>query len=353
MLRTRHGARPPRRPSRLVWAGLAVSAVSLSLTMTGVTSARLSGPESSGHNSFTAATISAPTGFTATATSSTTVKLSWTGPSTLTGYTLSQSSGTLAGCSATPPATTTTCTVTGLSAKTPYTWTLTAVYNNWKSSSVPANATTFAAVGKSLLGMTTDTNSGTQTTTVSTVNTTSGADLLILIYRQASNGNLGISTITGSAINGTPAQIVSQVFNSNGKYEVWAYHATGTGISNGSVAVKFSAANNTSTTIDVVQLSGDNTASPIAGSQVSSGTSGTTATGGTLSPASPGDAEVFFAGLSTSTTMSTPSGYTALDVPASGVHGAWFSPSASSSGIATTLGTSTAWGTIEIEIAHG
>src|SRR5690348_15198224 len=55
----------------------------------------------------TAATISAPTGFTATAVSGTSVTLSWTAPSTLTGYTLSQSSGTLAGCSATPSATTT------------------------------------------------------------------------------------------------------------------------------------------------------------------------------------------------------------------------------------------------------
>jgi hypothetical protein len=50
--------------------------------------------------------------------------------------------------------------------------------------------------------------------------------------------------------------------------------------------------------------------------------------------------------------MSTPSGYAALDAPASGVsavHGSWFGP-ASSSGIITTAGTSTAWATIEIAI---
>ena len=48
--------------------------------------------------------------------------------------------------------------------------------------------------------------------------------------------------------------------------------------------------------------------------------------------------------------MSTPSGYTALDAPSSGVHGSWSGP-ASSSGITTTAGTSTAWATIEIAIA--
>jgi hypothetical protein len=32
--------------------------------------------------------------------------------------------------------------------------------------------------------------------------------------------------------------------------------------------------------------------------------------------------EVFFAGLSSATSMSTPAGYTALDAPASAVHGA-------------------------------
>jgi hypothetical protein len=57
MLRTRHGARLLRRPSRLAWAGFAVSAVALSLTVTGVTSARLSASRTSGNNSFSAGTV--------------------------------------------------------------------------------------------------------------------------------------------------------------------------------------------------------------------------------------------------------------------------------------------------------
>jgi hypothetical protein len=62
---------------------------------------------------------------------------------------------------------------------------------------------------------------------------------------------------------------------------------------------------------------------------------------------------VFFAGLSGATSMSTPAGYSALDTPASTVHGAWFSASASASGISAGLGAPSTWGTIEIENSHG
>jgi hypothetical protein len=61
---------------------------------------------------------------------------------------------------------------------------------------------------------------------------------------------------------------------------------------------------------------------------------------------------LFFAGLSGSTTMSTPGGYTPLDVPASTAHGAWFSSTASSAGVTTSLGASNTWGAIEVEINH-
>ncbi len=299
------------------------------------------------------ATISAPAGFTATATGGTTATLSWTAPPTLTGYTLSQSPGTLAGCSAAPSAGPTSCTATSLSPKTSYTWNLTAVDHNWTSPAATTSATTFAVFSATLKASTTDSTGGTSSSTVTGVTTTSGADLLILVYRQGSNGNLGINSISGTAISGTPTAVNSQVFDPSSKYEVWAYRATGSGTSNGTATVSFSAPNNKTTTIDVVQLSGDKAASPIASSAVSSGTSGTTVTGGTLSGASPSDGEVFFTGLAGSTTMSTPSGYTALDAPASAVHGAWFSSAASSAGITTNLGAGSAWGTIEIEINHG
>lgn len=299
----------------------------------------------------TAATISAPGGFTATAASTTTVNLSWTAPPALTGYTLSQSAGTLAGCSATPSGTS--CTATGLTSHTAYTWTLKAAYNNWLSSSVQASATTMSAVGFTLVGKATDGTAGTSSSTATAVTTISGAGLVILIFRQCSTAALGITSVSGSAISGTATAITSQVSDA-GDFEAAAYHATGTGTSNGTVTVSFSASNNVSTIIDVVQLSGDNTVSPIAQSAISaSSTSGATVTGGALSGASAGDGELFFAVLTTATSMSTPTGYTVLDVPASTVHGVWGSSSASTAGITTSLGGSSYWGTIEIEISHG
>ena len=299
----------------------------------------------------TAATISAPGGFTATAASTTTVNLSWTAPPVLTGYTLSQSAGTLAGCSATPSGTS--CTATGLTSHTAYTWTLKAAYNNWLSSSVQASATTMSAVGFTLVGKATDGTGGTPSSTATGVTTISGAGLLILIFRQGSSA-VGITSVSGSAISGTATAITSQAADADGNFEVAAYHATGTGTSNGTVTVSFSASNNVSTSIDVVQLSGDNTASPIAQSAVSvSSVSDATVTGGALSGASANDGELFFAVLTTATSMSTPTGYTVLDVPASTVHGVWVSPSASTAGITTSLGASSYWGTIEIEITHG
>ena len=298
----------------------------------------------------TAATISAPGGFTATAASTTTVNLSWTAPPTLTGYTLSQSAGTLAGCSATPSGTS--CTATGLTSHTAYTWTLRAAYNNWLSSSVQASATTMSAVGFTLVGKATDGTGGTPSSTATGVTTISGAGLLILIFRQGSSA-VGITSVSGSAISGTGTAITSQA-PTDSNFEVAAYYATGTGKSNGTVTVSFSGSNNVSTTIDVVQLSGDNTVSPIAQSAVSaSSVSGTTVTGGALSGASASDGELFFTVLTTATSMSTPTGYTVLDVPASTVHGVWDSSSASTAGITTNLGVSSYWGTIEIEISHG
>jgi hypothetical protein len=343
-------------PGRILSAGLLLALAAVA-GVPAVALALFSSQPPAQTASVTAATLAAPTNFSATATGSTTAALSWTAPPTLTGYTLSQSPGTLAGCSATPSASTTSCSATGLTPKTAYTWTLTAAYNNWKSSPAQATATTLG-VAATLLGKTTDGTAGTQSTTVSGITTASGANLLILAYRQGSSGNLAINSITGSAIAGTPAAITSEPFNGTGgsKFAVIAWQATGSGTTNGAVTVTFSSANNVSTTIDVVQLSGNNTSTPIAGSAVSTGT-GTTATGGSLSPGNASDGEVFFAGLSASATMSTPAGgYTALDAPvspATGAHGSWFSTAASATGASTTLGASATWGTIEIEITHG
>ncbi len=341
-------ARPPRWAVRVsLILGLAIV-----LSVPGEAIALFSATPAAPTAAVTAATIAAPTGFTATAASTTTVTLSWTAPAKLTSYTLSQSPGTLAGCSATPSATTTTCTATGLSAATAYTWTLTTVYNSWLSSPVTASATTYAVVNATLLGDATDSTASTTTSSVPSVTTTSGANLLILIYRQGSSTSLGVSSVSGTAISGTPALVNSEAFSSPAKYEVWAYRATGSGTSGGTVTVTFTSANNVATTIDVVQLSGDKAGSPVTQSAVTAG-SGSTATGSALTGASSSDGEIFFTGLATKTTMSTPSGYSALDASGSTVHGSWFTSSASSTAVATTLGTSVAYATIEIEINHG
>ena len=337
--------RPVHR--KVFWAGLVVG-LAIALVPSAALAVFSAAPAVTA--GVTAATISAPGGFTATAASTTTVNLSWTAPPTLTGYTLSQSAGTLAGCSATPSGTS--CTATGLTSHTAYTWTLKAAYNNWLSSSVQASATTMSAVGFTLVGKATDGTGGTSSSTATGVTTISGAGLLVLVYRQGSSA-VGITSVSGSAISGTATAITSQA-PAGSNSDVAAYYATGTGTSKGTVTVSFSASNNVSTSIDVVQLSGDNTVSPIAQSAVSaSSVSGTTVTGGALSGASASDGELFFAVLTTATSMSTPTGYTVLDVPASTVHGVWDSSSASTAGITTSLGVSSYWGTIEIEISHG
>lgn len=89
--------------------------------------------------------------------------------------------------------------------------------------------------------------------------------------------------MSGTAISGTPVQVKSQVFNS--KYELWAHRATGTGTSRGTVTVSFTAANNVTTTVDVVQLSGGQVGSPVVQSG-GTASSGTTVTGAALTGAS-------------------------------------------------------------------
>ena len=350
--------RLPRRrrlPRRIIPVGIAL-AVALAVAVPGVALALFSSSPSGQTAPVTAATIGAPTNFQATATGSSTATLSWTAPLALTGYTLSQSPGTLAGCSATPTASTTSCTATGLSPGTNYTWTLTGVYHTWQGGSAQAASTTFKVVGAALLAHATDVTPGTLSSTVSGVSTTGGATLLILVYRQASNGNIAINSISGTAISGSPAAVNSQLID--GKFEIFAWKATGSGTASGTVTVNFNTGSNpgtnVSTSIDVVQLSGNNTGSPIAGSAVSTGNS-TTATGAMLSPGSSSDGEVFFTGLIASETMGTPSGYTALDAPAApatAAYGSWFNSSASASGVTAGLGGKVQWGTIEVEISH-
>jgi hypothetical protein len=138
---------------------------------------------------------------------------------------------------------------------------------------------------------------------------TSGAPLLILVYRQVSNGSQTPTpiSVTGSAISGgnaAPSQIAAEGFCPSIKCGVAAWRATGTGTSGGTVTVSFGSNSNVTTTVDVVRLSGASTSSPVSQSTVTT-SSGQTATGGSLPGVSAGNGEVFFVGLATSTTEQT------------------------------------------------
>ena len=71
--------------------------VTVTLAVPGIAFAVFSAAPAGQSAGVTAATISPPSTFTATATGASTASLSWSGPATKTGYTLTQSPGTLAG----------------------------------------------------------------------------------------------------------------------------------------------------------------------------------------------------------------------------------------------------------------
>lgn len=139
------------RQSRRVAGMLSISSV-LAVAVSGIADGMFSVGPVPVVAGVSAATISPPTMFSAAATSSSMVNLSWGAPATLTGYSLSQSPGTLAGCTATPSSAATSCTATGLTAGTNYTWTLKAVYNDWASTAVTAATVTFSTVTFSTAG---------------------------------------------------------------------------------------------------------------------------------------------------------------------------------------------------------
>ena len=127
-------------------------------------------------------TLTAPT-LTTSSVGATSATLSWTRPFVPTGYTLGQSPGSLTGCAAAPPTGSSGCTATGLAPNTSYTWTLTAAYQNWVS-------TTTASV---------TTSKQSTTTTLSNLTPTSATE---------GNTFAVTATVAGSSGYGTPAGTV-------------------------------------------------------------------------------------------------------------------------------------------------
>jgi hypothetical protein len=202
-------------------------------------------------------------------------------------------------------------------------------------------------------GTVTDT-SGTTSSTVSSVPTTSGATELVLVYAQSSASET-IQSITGP-FSTTPAQITSNPFGSGAtKYTQFAWIASGNGTT-GNVVVNWSGNKTVVAVVDVIELSGNATVNPIVQSPSASATSATPTA--TLSSPGTGDAEVVLIDAAANTTVtSRPSGFSATDAH-NGTSGTGYGYEVDFSRTAATsasfsLGASNLWGTIALEILHG
>lgn len=323
--------------------------VTVTLAVPGIAFAVFSAAPAGQSAGVTAATISPPSTFTATATGASTASLSWSGPATKTGYTLTQSPGTLAGCSASPSASSTSCTATGLSPATSYTWTLTADYNNWASSAVSASAQTS-------LGLTDLGNGAASCVLLSllctgpSVTTSSGGSELVLVYL-ASTG-IGTGPVTGI---GGPFSSSSQLTSvqyptgTSGNY-LYAFTATGSG---GTGAVTFSFVGLSLmpvTWVDVIQLGSGESALACSGCTGA----GTTTAGNqnatvSLTVQHPADSEIAFVG-STNGTFIAASGFTLVAGGGSNMYGSYQDLTVRSAASFAMGASGLNWGSIGIEV---
>lgn len=306
----------------------------------------------------TATSSSIPVQWTAGSVGGATVKY-WVQRADFGGSTYSDACGS----SQATPITGTSCTDTGLASPHDYQYQVTVIAGNWqKTGAVSGKLSTAASaqtVSASLLASATDIT-GSSSTTVTGVSGTAGKTLLIMVYRDASASGITLSSVTGTAIAGSPAPapsaIASQAFTNNAKTAVFAWKATASGTSNGTVVVNFSDNKNNKTVVDVVQLSGNDTSNVIAHSVTAFDASANTTASATISNASSANGEIFFVGVpnGSATSMSTPSGFTGLDAPATtGTNGLWFKAAAQTTAVSTTLGASRDWGAIALELSHG
>ena len=139
-----------------------------------------------------------------------------------------------------------------------------------------------------------------------------------------------------------------------GTSELFEWTAKGNGTSS-TASVTFSGlglALSSTAAVDVIQLAGNNTTTPVAQSVSSgSGNSGTAATTFGAAPL-PGDGCIIFVGALSASTFTTPAGATPIDVPGTtGQFGLYlFDPATQSQNVTLTSGH---WGTIGVEFNHG
>jgi hypothetical protein len=213
----------------------------------------------------------------------------------------------------------------------------------------------------------TDTTAGTSSSTasLSAGNTPpTGSTVLILISRDGSQSGDTVSTVAGSAIS-NPTLVTSNASNLStnaGAFtNLWVFRAQGTGTTTSpAVTVTFNKSDNIATLVQVLVLSGENTKTPIAQSNSTNKcTSGcnTTATVTLPGALSTGSKEVVLVGEAkdTVTSMSSTSWTTKLFwarfIGVTGANVGSFFGTTTSSGTVT-LGTSSVWGAIALEIAR-
>jgi large repetitive protein len=162
------------------------------------------------------------------------------------------------------------------------------------------------------------------------------------------------ATVTGPFTSVTAVGPNAFTSSALGTSELFEWTAKGNGTTS-AASVTFSGlglALSSTAALDVVQLSGDSTTTPVAQS-VSSGT-GNSGTATTTFGAAPtqGDGSIIFVGALTASTFTTPTGATPIDVPATtGLFGLYlFDPATQTQNVTLTSGH---WGTIGVEFNHG
>jgi hypothetical protein len=231
---------------------------------------------------------------------------------------------------------------------------ITAVYNgdtnfSTSTSSALSQVVNAASVTETTLTTFSSTSCGNSCQT-SSVTSTSGKTELILIYWLSGSALDSVTQVQGP-FPGNATSVKALSFSTPAKYNLAVFRATGNGTS---AAVQVGFTNNSSLVkIDVIELSGNNTSSPIVQSPTNTGTS-TTATA-TLSAPGSGNAELVLFGAGGNASFTTPGGFSSIDAgngssPNFGFRNVFNSTAQTTT--SSTLSSSQPWATIALEIAH-
>ncbi len=197
-------------------------------------------------------------------------------------------------------------------------------------------------------------SSGAACSLSSDVTTTSGDTELVLVYYATTTSGVSVTSVTGSALSGSPNQITSEVVD-GGDDTMFAWQGTGSGTSNGTVTVNFTTGDSGDPIIvDVLQLAAGDS---VVQSGVDNGDSGSATV--QLNVQNSSDAEVAFVATSSDETVTKPSAFTSLDSNEGGTDGSAYGYDTSDDTTVTSSTTSEIdggvgnhdWGSIALEIS--